>query len=1705
MKILAKRFVGKTLVYALLVVLTGQSVFGASFDCAKATTGIEKMICDNPAVSQQDSELGELYATVVEQSRYPGNIKSAQRQWLKARNQCASVACLNDQYQLRQTALQEQLLKIQYSGQPLKITSALEQTYDNASALAVRFSVPLDKHADYKKFFQLETNNEKQPQSSWILSEDGLLAIFPFVEPKTEYVLTVKPGLLAINGAKQVDLFTTKITTRRNEPSASFAGSAAVMSTKLKRALPVTTLNVDAVDVDIFRINPDAIPAWSYFNTSKQREYYEFTSFAKENPLVYSGRFDIEQRRNQRGTQNLDLSEVTALDKPGAYLAVLRVPGQYAYSYDTNFFTVSDIGLQVRRHREHLVVFCSSIGSGANLDNVEISLYQSNKLVAQVVTDENGVAEFNDWFEDNTVLVARQGDQISVLRFDQPLDLSGIRNAISRHLPRQAFAWGPRNIYRPGETVMTYALLRDYDGRQVRSVPLRVELIDGSGNSLKTLTVNAGSEGSYQFSYDLPRDAKTGPWKLVYREPGKDSIIHEYKFAVEDFLPERMSLTLLDGKDEVQHLVYGDGQLTLPVQGDYLYGAPAAGNKADGFVGVELERHPFEQWKTFSFGIADKKIERQRLPLDEIALDEHGHGQWQVALAQWQDIDSPLALTVTASLYESGGRPVTRSTTVTRIKGEQLIGIEPQFSERPENDSRPEFRLIVTDSNGNLLTGNDYRYSLVREDRNYYWTYDENSGWEWHYDPMEYEVFSGQLKFDGAQATRIATPVQWGNYRLEVYSPQNQLLSTYRFRTSWYWWGNSAEESGLKPDQVRMTFRDGSYQQGQTAHLLLTPPTDGLATITVETNEEILWISQQQVASAGSDIDIPVEKDWFRHDIYVTATVLAPGDMKHSVAPKRAFGFVNLPLKRKDADLNVTIEAPERVESGRDVEARVKISAPGGVPDNTYVTLAAVDIGVLNITRYKTPNPGAYFYAARRYDVDYYDIYGRIIENAGYDYIQQRFGGDFVESDAELARGGKQPDSDVKIMSWQSAPVKVTADGSATFTLPVPEFNGRVRWMAVVYADQSYGAAQAETRVADKVVVQLSKPRFLAPGDSAEISLDVSNQSDGPLDLNIAVQVGGVLAAQPLTQTVSLADKAKQTFKFNVAATASGRGTLQLKVNSDKGSPELDLERDWFIDVRSAYPAVTRKEQVIIEPGTSWVPGLDMTDLAAASVQGRMVLSLQPPIDVNSHLHALLHYPYGCTEQSTSSGYPWVLVTPENAAKMGLLAEIEQQFKQPYSNQFRKQQIEKAVARLLPRQVSSGGFGYWTADEENFWLTAYVSDFLTDAQAVGAKVPHETLKKALDRLQRYVRGNTSVTYRYSDNNEYYSFATRSYAAYVLAKAKQLSLSDLRRFHDQIKTQNLKQSILPWVQLAAAFEASGDSKRADQCYEKAKTLAVSEERYYGTYGSTLRDLALSYAIMAAAGHHDSQLLLQLFDQTKQRSWLSTQERNALFRAAVAAGQADDGHLEALLTMSCKEQLIAREGDFKALFSQPQLVALGQVKAKDSQLYGMLEVVGNYQLPPKAYGNGPHISRDFFDLDGQPLDISELKSGDLVIVRLTAGADKRTPDALLVDLLPAGFELENQNLGGSSVDLSSLAVAGKSLADWQQQAHISHLEYRDDRFVAALPLSEYENATVYYLVRAVTPGTYSVPPSYVEDMYRPERQAVGATPARVRIMP
>ena len=188
-----------------------------------------------------------------------------------------------------------------------------------------------------------------------------------------------------------------------------------------------------------------------------------------------------------------------------------------------------------------------------------------------------------------------------------------------------------------------------------------------------------------------------------------------------------------------------------------------------------------------------------------------------------------------------------------------------------------------------------------------------------------------------------------------------------------------------------------------------------------------------------------------------------------------------------------------------------------------------------------------------------------------------------------------------------------------------------------------------------------------------------------------------------------------------------------------------------------------------------------------------------------------------------------------------------------------------------------------------------------------------------------------------------------------------------------------------------------------------------------------------------------------------------------------------------------------------YNSTQLDSLQSIGANQTTLYASLELIGEHENPPEPYRNEINVSRDYFDLEGNPIELTTLASGDLVLVRITASAARDLPDALVVDLLPAGLEIENQNLADASVDISKLTIEGVSVADWQQRQQIEHVEYRDDRFVAALRLDEYRSRQLFYLVRAVTPGEYSVPAPYAEDMYRPFYHALGVSPEKLVITP
>lgn len=1701
-------FAGRLIQLSITLVLLNifSLTHAASFPCNKASTWVEKYICQQEPLSQADDKLGDLYRETrrLLPPSQQSVLQRTQQQWLTLRNQCQTSVCLAAQYQQRIQQLSREYHAAQHPDKALNVLYTAEQTRDNSAALVVHFSQKLAIGSQWRQALSLTSGSQTLSNENWVLAEDSKQIYYPFIDSDTTYDLTIQTSLMAEDGTPLTRLYQHQITSRASEPYAEMASQGNVLSLGMKMALPIVTLDIDEVDLAFHYIAPEKIAQWSRYSTEQHHYYYGLNQFATDNPLVHSARFAIPNRPHQRTITNLDLSDIEALQKPGAYLAVMRIPGQYSYDFATSFFTVSDIGLQVRKNQQSIIIYSHSIESGKSRSGVAIEvLDDEGKTLAAGVTSPAGDLRLSGQSISGKTVIAHTGAEYTVLRIDQPpLDMSTLPNVTSRHQAMQFYAWQPRDLYRPGEEILIQGLLTDHDGQSVAAIPVEATLYDATGSRILRRVLQKEDSGIYPFQFALSSQAKTGKWRLTYRIPGQDRLLHETHFQVEDFLPERLELLLGEQESLYSPLPLSD-TYSLPVQGNYLYGAPAAGNKLDGVLFAERDPHPFLQWKTYHFGLHDEAIPNPVRELPETTLDASGQRLLDLDLTTWNQVRSPLALTASVSLYESGGRAVTRKFTQTLLGTDHWVGIQPDFVDAPDNDSQVNFKLILVDKSGQPITGNRYRVRLVHEDRNYYWAYNTSSGWHWQYDAFEYAESDSSVDFTEERPTEIRVPVKWGRYRLEIYDPQNTLVNRYAFETRWGGWETQSATS-LQPDQILMHWDKANYEPGETARLSFKSAIGGVANLTLEHNDEVLWRQQRLITGEETTLDIPLDQDWNRHDIYLTATVLAPGDMTHSVAPKRAFGLMHLPIQRQDAALQASLSVPEQFEPGQTITAKIRVSGVNRRQSPTFVTLAAVDVGVLNLTNFSSPDPLGYLFGARRYDFSLYDVYDRIIENAGYPYVQQRFGGGLAQTEAELARGGKPPVDDSPILSIQTTPIALSANGEANIALDIPEFSGRIRWMLVAWNDRSYGRAEQESLVREKVVVQLSKPRFLAPGDESQLTLDVHNQSGLSQSLTATLTLDGVTSHKQTFPAFTLADGERHLLSLPISAAQSGQMAIQLTLQNDEQADEpIRQQKNWSLLIRDAFPSVTRQQQVQLAAGQTWTLKAEYDDLRDEGLQAQLRLSRTPVIDLRRQLEALLQYPYGCTEQSISRAIPWLQVSPEQAEELELTEAIQTSLGQPYDSALRRTYIEKVVQRVLERQLPSGGVGLWSnKSPEDGWLTAYAGEFLLAVHTMGIEVPANNLEQLLRRLDQYLRGDNLPVSAWSENREFSLFATQSYAAYVLARANRAWLSDVRRLLES----NLNHpwpSPLPWAYLSQSLHILGAENDAEQ----ARTLAFStpyQGGYFGHYGSLIRDMALSYVLLSEQGPSEANAMLQqVLTQSHQKTWFSTQERNALFQVAWLTHSENRNQVQAVIDLGGKTQQVDHIGSVRLALSASQLHQLQQINAPHSPLFADLTVIGSSRVAPTQESHQIAIEREYFDLHGQATPLNQLQSGDLVVARLAVKSEYRMPDALLVDLIPAGLELENPNLIGNTVQLEQLLIEGKPLGDTSLTLH--HQEFRHDRYLAAATLQAQHTHYLYYLLRAVTPGRYLVPPPYVEDMYQPEHFAIGQTPPSMEVLP
>ena len=1539
---------------------------------------------------------------------------------------------------------------------------------DTASPrVCFQFSESLPARADFSPFVVLAgTDKPALSVADKQLCVEGL-------SHGESYTVTLRAGLPStvhetLSKSAQFSLYV-----RDRKPFVRFLSDAYVLPRAGQRGIPLVSVNTRSVAVEIYRVGDrniiDATQGAGYergdFKHSLNRYDVQRLASSRGAP-VWKGELAVEAAPiNTETTTAFPVAQATGELKAGVYVMVAQ-PRELKKQDDfdalaTQWFIVSDLGLSAFSGNDGIHVFVNSLATAQSQSGVEVRLIsRGNEVLATRKTDAAGHAQFAAGLTSGEgasapamLTAADGGGDYAFLSLTAPaFDLTD-RGVAGRPAPNglDAFVYAERGIYRSGETAYLTALLRDARGAAALDVPLTLVVERPDGVEYQRALIADQGLGGHSLALPIVASGPTGTWHVRAFTDPKRPAVGETSFLVEDYVPDRIEFDLTSGANHIA----ADTPAEMNVAGRYLYGAPAANLDLEGDVtiGVADGRPGFAGYQ---FGLADEEMQAAQRTLEDLpATDAAGKAHFSVGLDKLPPSSHPLQARIAVRMAEPGGRAVERTLTLPVTPSADMIGVKPLFSGRALSDgASAAFDVAVVNPAGAMVAQHGLHYQLLRIETHYQYY---QRGGTWNFEPVKTtkRVADGTIDSSADKPARIALPVNFGRYRLEVATADpNGPVTSVNFDAGFY-----VEANAQTPDMLDVALDQRAYKAGDTMTVAVTARGAGRLTLDV-IGDRLLSSETSDVTEGVAKIKLPVGSDW-GSGAYVVATLRRPLDAPAQRMPGRAIGVQWFSIDRAAKTLAVDVKAPALIRPGTTLRLPIKLAGLAA-GEEARLVVAAVDVGILNLTNYKPPSPDDYYLGQRALSADLRDLYGDLIDGMQGARGKIRSGGD------EGAQLQGSPPAGPPVALY-SGIVTVGADGSAEVDFSVPDFAGTLRVMAVAWSKGRVGHATADVTVRDPVVLSATLPRFLLPGDRSSLHLDLDNVEGAAGDYGLTVTAADPLAiGGAATQKLTL--RAKERGAVNVPISANGVGNASIKV-AVTGPAGYALARSFVLTVRSPAQILARRNLQTLAKGQS----LTLTrDLFADLVPGTGAVSISvggaAALDAAGLVAALDRYPYRCSEQITSRALPLLYLSE-------LSGEAHKALDPATS-----EHIRDAIAALLTRQDANGSFGLWSVGGDDTWLNAYVTDFLTRARERHFAVPDDAFKLALDRLRNVV-ANTEDAGKNGGTG-------LAYALYMLARNGAAPIGDLRYLADA-KLAALTTPIAK-AQLAAALAMVGDRTRAARVYAAALAAIAPVQPDLvdrEDYGSTLRDAAALVALASEGGAPSATVQAAVARVEAARAsahYLSTQEEAWLLLAARAMEKDANG-----LSLDVDGRALnhpLRRTIRAADLAEPLRVTNTGAAAVDA----VVTVTGAPLTPEPAADNGFKIERETYTPEGDAVDIKTVKQNTrLVVVLKVTEAQPQFGRVMVADYLPAGFEIDNPHLV-SSGDTGTLSWIADAVAP-------ADAAFRDDRFTAAFDRKKGDAPvfTVAYVVRAVAPGKYVRPQASVEDMYRPDRFGRTAT--------
>jgi hypothetical protein len=1387
--------------------------------------------------------------------------------------------------------------------------------------------------------------------------------------------------------------------------------------------------------------------------------------------------------RNVVSDMALDLRDL--LGTSSGVFHVCAAATDQAWTSDTAIVTVSNLGITAKQEQDGYLVWLTSVRSAAPVAGVQVAaITRNNQTLATGQTGPDGTVRLAvpPDHPDGPVwlITAQAGDDLNFLVPDEhPWVLDDVDQSGPAYPETyDVLLYTERRIYRPGDTVHLTGLIRDAAGHVPPPFPLGIAVKRPDGRKVTDLTATpaADRQGFFHAAYTTDADGQLGPYDFTVSLPGADGVLGQTGALVEEYVPARMEMHV-----EPTQPRYRPGQVpTLQVRARYLFDQPAAGLpvKASG----SLRRAPFASARYARYTFADpddgkeQDIAEVKGELDaagqallEIPLDVKDPGFWQATLL--------------ADITEPGGRTMARQATVDVDTADRHIGLLPPDSRLPIAGQPITIHWVQLSGADELAEPSPLTFALDRVERDM--TIEQVAGrLVWKTTEHLAAVDKGNIEPAGqATGTLQVTCPSPGHHRLVITDSRTGKRTQLDLHAAAEGSGR-LQIAGNEPDRLEIILDREQYAPGSQAKVVVRSPFAGSLLLTLET-DRVLARRIVQMDEMTAELSLPVT-DELRGGAFVTATVIRPVDPdKDKWLPHRAIGMARLAVDHKNHALPVMIDAPTRTEPGSRVSVTVKTEPPADASRPTCVHIWAVDEGILQTVDYRTPDPLAHFFAARQAAVASADALADLLPDYKRPASMTRIGADGEEDSAFRRSLVPAPRREPAIV-WHTV-TTVSADGSATVELALPDLTGEMRIMAVAADQDRYGAAEQPLTLTAPLLVEMSWPRFAAPGDRFTVPAKIFNATQAPLDVNLSLPTvtGPIEVRLPGSPTLTVQPGQPVTLWLQATATGMGQACVELAATTpapdddgvamvpalfDVRAGILPAERRMLVaKARADLPirpaaALHRTVRLLRAPASQPVTIPVPDGYLPGTVRATISVGARPTVQLLPAMQQLIDYPYGCVEQTTSRLLA-LLHLPDLLATSGAQDSRAQEI---------GNLIDAGVARLWSMQTRSGGLSYWPGQAgDDLWGSTYAAAFLLQASQAGYRVSPQLTNPLLDYLDRTLQSradqlDANMRTRLCAVLAGFGKPPHNWMDRLSERVDLLDTAaraDLAAAQVAIGRKDRALAALPddTMQQTAAISTSG--RLTSQVAQSARLLHVlldldpdhlwipmlvqqlNQARSDGQWGSTL-DSASALAALA-------------------RYELRAPKDDCDFSGTIRCGQADLATFSHATPATCRidkvsdpiEITTAGIGEIHVSVIFQGLLAQDQVLPYDRQLT---------------------VQRRWLDPKGNEVDPAGLKVGDLVHVEITLasptlGGDETLNNVAVVDALPAGLEIETPRLDS---DAAQAVCYGQDTGN--------RAEFRDDRVILFVSAGATPR-TFGYTLRAITAGSFAGPAIEASCMY------------------